>query len=467
MTAPVLLCSAALLLQLLLSVALLTVTQATPISLDFVLTFANTTYPRLGELWTGTLTYDSQPLAIGPTQEGYPTGHPLLSITGTRTVWTPDVSGLYSYNSTANIVGLVPTNNCFLFNNGSIGLATGVQRVFCTAEQVLSPTAAYGTLCSFQYFNLTNYTQPDGFTVFPILQNAFNNLLYPPGSGVLDGLDSEGWMVELDSPQVGSVDCDANPAFPPGYNFAVNLYSWTGQPGLGGDISDFVGDVDLPDYGYEGVERGFQGSMQLTPAASSVLGDPSFVGLRGQQYQVHGLDGAVYSIISDDGLQINARFAFLSGGRCPSIPTPSQCWTHPGSYLSEFGIVTDSGDRLAIHSGSWQQGFSAVTLNGQQQAVGRAISGASVSGRYYTAFSLSFTVGNYELSLENSDGFINLLSVRVLHWAKLTERSHGLLGQTWRLTAARGRDVREVEGSVDDYTELNNDLLGNAFAYKA
>ncbi len=38
-----------------------------------------------------------------------------------------------------------------------------------------------------------------------------------------------------------------------------------------------------------------------------------FVGLSGQSFQVHGMDGAVYALISDENMQLNARFAFLEG----------------------------------------------------------------------------------------------------------------------------------------------------------
>ena len=55
---------------------------------------------------------------------------------------------------------------------------------------------------------------------------------------------------------------------------------------------------------------------------SRVVGDPFFVGLLGQQYQVHGIDGAVYSLISLQYMQLNSRFSFLAGPRpCPVIPS--------------------------------------------------------------------------------------------------------------------------------------------------
>ena len=42
----------------------------------------------------------------------------------------------------------------------------------------------------------------------------------------------------------------------------------------------------------------------------SVLGDPQFVGLLGQSYQVHGIHGAVYSLISESSAQVNAPLLF-------------------------------------------------------------------------------------------------------------------------------------------------------------
>ena len=37
---------------------------------------------------------------------------------------------------------------------------------------------------------------------------------------------------------------------------------------------------------------------------SFVVGDPQFIGLRGQSYQIHGVDGEIYNIVSDADLQI-------------------------------------------------------------------------------------------------------------------------------------------------------------------
>ena len=78
------------------------------------------------------------------------------------------------------------------------------------------------------------------------------------------------------------------------------------------------------------------------PETSYVIGDPQFVGLRGQRYQVHGISGEVLNIVSDRDLQYNSRFLFLDKGECPIVDGTRQkgCFSHPGSYLGELGIKT-------------------------------------------------------------------------------------------------------------------------------
>ena len=110
---------------------------------------------------------------------------------------------------------------------------------------------------------------------------------------------------------------------------------------------------------------------------SSIVGDPQFVGLRGQQYQVHGIDGAVYNLISERSTQVNARFAFLTQGSCPVIGgvADSNCWSHPGSYLAELSFQQVGGRpaaRRAAHRRLCQEGL-------RQRAGGRP---AGAGGRH-------------------------------------------------------------------------------------
>ena len=150
-------------------------------------------------------------------------------------------------------------------------------------------------------------------------------------------------------------------------------------------------------------------------AAARVIGDPQFMGLRGQSFQVHGIDGAVYNLIVDHGMMLNARFRYLSAGRCAAFPGASNCWSHPGSYLGEIGVVSAGGAKLHVMSGSWQHGFDSVTLDGVVLSVGANTSAAGMDVALLTAYTLRVRVGNFDLLLENSDRFVNLVETRVLH----------------------------------------------------
>jgi hypothetical protein len=81
-----------------------------------------------------------------------------------------------------------------------------------------------------------------------------------------------------------------------------------------------------------------------------------------------------------------------------------------------------------------------------------------------SAFSLNLTLPNFLVRLENSDGFINLVSVTDVDWSAHSNATHGLLGQSWK-TARQPRDVDGVDGWVDDYAEADNNLLGRRFAF--
>ena len=198
-------------------------------------------------------------------------------------------------------------------------------------------------------------------------------------------------------------------------------------------------------------------------AAARVIGDPQFMGLRGQSFQVHGIDGAVYNLIIDHGMIVNARFRYLSSGRCPAVPEPSNCWSHPGSYLGEVGIVSGEGAKLHVVSGGWDAGFGSVFLDSAVLSVGANMSTGGMDVWVLSAYSLRVRVGNFELLLDNSDHFVNLVETRALQWSMLA--SHGLLGQTWRTPKQAGRQIRHIEGEVNDYVEQSNDLFGSALMY--
>ena len=113
------------------------------------------------------------------------------------------------------------------------------------------------------------------------------------------------------------------------------------------------------------------------PANTTVRGDPQFVGLRGQSYQIHGIDGAIYNIITDSKYQLNSRFSFLTGPRpCPLMPSTgrksSACWSHDGSYLTEIGLQVGN-DVFVIIAGAAAEGFATVSHNGKALKVHDAV----------------------------------------------------------------------------------------------
>ena len=211
-------------------------------------------------------------------------------------------------------------------------------------------------------------------------------------------------------------------------------------------------------------------SAAVVGLPGAAIGDPQLKGFLGQSFQVHGLDGGVYSVLSEKEMQVNARFTFLEAGRCPPSHIETPCWSHPGSYFGALSIRTLSGARMLVQAGNATSGFALVELDGEPLSLAQPASvsstDSSIATRITNAWQLEVTVGLYSIQLHNSDLFINLASVRVSDWSKLVRevQPHGLLGQTWRRQRA-GLDVAEVEGRVDDYLEANNDLMGNQFMY--
>jgi len=203
------------------------------------------------------------------------------------------------------------------------------------------------------------------------------------------------------------------------------------------------------------------------PDGGSVIGDPQFVGLRGQSFQVHGVSGEIYNIVSDSDLQYNSRFVFLSKGECPVVNGRKQksCWSHPGSYLGELGLKTKAGDRIHLITGNAKYGFESVTVNDKEVLVGETVLLADNAGAVSrnSTHLASVQVGNWDFAFENSDMFVNQ-RVRVLDSRSL--RSHGLLGQTWR-EATYPNAIKFIQGTVDDYVIRDNDIFGDNFVFNS
>jgi len=207
-------------------------------------------------------------------------------------------------------------------------------------------------------------------------------------------------------------------------------------------------------------------SILVTNPAVAV-GDPQFVGLRGQSFQVHGIDGAVYNIISDAQTQVNSRFVFLSEGECPMINgrLDVNCWSHPGSYMGELSfqqIVDGKLHKVLVVAGPAKTGFAAITLDGKQLSVGDEFTFGTFSINVRSSHVVNVNTESFSFELSNSDNFINQAVTNLKPLSKLT--SHGLLGQT-HIAKVYPTANRYIEGEVDDYVIADNDIFGTDFAF--
>ena len=197
----------------------------------------------------------------------------------------------------------------------------------------------------------------------------------------------------------------------------------------------------------------------------TVVGDPQFNGLRGQSYQVHGIDGAHYNLITSDSTQVNARFVYLQSGVCPPLPSASNCWSHPGSYLGAVGVmelVNGVAQKLAVEAGPARRGFTNVTFNGELLTVGSTVTVGTLSVQFVDSYHLTVDTAEFSISFDNSDRFINQQISSRVPLSQLS--SHGLLGQTHHMRRYNSA-VKYIEGSVDDYSVSENSLWGVDFPF--
>lgn len=206
------------------------------------------------------------------------------------------------------------------------------------------------------------------------------------------------------------------------------------------------------------------------PSGAFVVGDPQFVGLRGQNYQVHGVDGEIYNIVTDSRYQVNARFVFLNSGKCPpkhlSAEILSDCWSHPGSYLGELSfqqVVDGTVHRALITSGPAVSGFRQVQVDDEVLLEGDSRSvGSLFSVTFKSSHEVVVKTEQFDFYLTNSDLFVNQ---RVRAKVSLHElKSHGLLGQT-HSSKTYPTAVRYIAGKVDDYLVADGEIYGTDFVF--
>ena len=222
---------------------------------------------------------------------------------------------------------------------------------------------------------------------------------------------------------------------------------------------------------------------------NGIVGDPQFNGFAGQQFQVHGVPGAMYNIISAPAFQFNAEFAFLTEGVCSAeLQRRTMCWTHPGNYLGSVAVqarngVTGEETVVLVRSGAHDEGLSvyvndqALAVSPDQQRFG------PLSVRHVDAFTALVTHADWVVQLDNSHFFLNqqvamqaglnraikevkakaAKAKRALTADELAALPHGLLGQTWN-EKRYANQWKHIQGHIADY-QLSDGLLGHACVY--
>ena len=202
-------------------------------------------------------------------------------------------------------------------------------------------------------------------------------------------------------------------------------------------------------------------SASSSPAPSSTaaaaFSDPRFVGFWGQSFYMSGQEGGIYSLISEEAVQVNALIFYLQRIRCPliqGVPVP-RCIDHSGTYFGVLAFCTSHGDQLRITAGESNEGFHSVQLNGRDV---EASDLCSISVQKISARLLVVSVGLYEVEVENMDLYLDVARVAVNCWECLVDevRPEGLLGRTW--DASKGEPASEEE--VEQYRERDDNIMG-------
>lgn len=233
------------------------------------------------------------------------------------------------------------------------------------------------------------------------------------------------------------------------------------------------------------------------PTQPGGSGDPQFVGLQGQQFQVHGMPEEFFNLITTPTFQLNSRFTYLASGQCNYNNT--ECWTHPGTYVDQLGFMFP-GIKIKTVAGSHRKGLR-VWVNEEEMkkssgkvvittTTGTDMNNSTISGEVSISHPhhdvLIVSSPLFTIEVTNSDWFFNfnlmfhapevLSSGRMMHYigdARTgstyidkfypTYPMHGLVGQTWK--NARYPAKRMYQGEVDDYMLLDHHLFSTQFLF--
>lgn len=191
---------------------------------------------------------------------------------------------------------------------------------------------------------------------------------------------------------------------------------------------------------------------------ANIHGDPLFTGFLGQQCYIAGLDGGVMTLISSINVQLNGRLVQLEEGvsilpyeqdklreeserRQADDPTSpaslprTTAWSHPGTYFGELGVVLLDDNRVHAKAGGYEHGWAAVTLNQRPLPVSDlpVVIGQGANTTYIhrvSSHTLTIRTHTLQLTLVNSDHFLNIDGVHLERGYKPSVRLGGILGGT-------------------------------------
>ena len=108
--------------------------------------------------------------------------------------------------------------------------------------------------------------------------------------------------------------------------------------------------------------------VSSSSTSAAAFSDPRFRGFWGQSFYVEGVVGGVYSLLSSQAVQVNARFTYRSNVSCPQQDghDVSNCFQEAGTYFGSLAVRASTGDWLRVVGGGVAAGFAEVSINGQR-----------------------------------------------------------------------------------------------------
>ena len=234
-------------------------------------------------------------------------------------------------------------------------------------------------------------------------------------------------------------------------------------------------------------------SAVTVPPPTSVLGDPQFVGFHAQAFQVHGIPGRYFNLLTTLTLQLNALFTMLVDGQSmtagqmqaervisqlqslkggPSHPLPlTTAYSHEGTFLAEMGLKFTAADGATVQvravAGAYTTGFATVTVNGIDVAVGaEAVQvAAGMLVTFTTPSLLTIDTPVLSFTLVNADRFFNIEQATLNTPYTGDSQMDGLLGQTANPAWTVERHSAEFrEHQLMDFLIAEHDIFSSDFA---